>query len=237
MPTDTKLTTTPPEIQEKLDHLIRTLEAEYGRQTRYSTKSAVDQLVATTLSQRTTYADEKAAYDKLLATFGDWEGVAAASVEEIEGCIQTSRWPEVKAPRIKEMLNIIKDRYGSMDMEFLREMPVDEAQDLLMELPGVGFKTSTFVLLFSLRRPALPVDTHVHRVSTRYGILPPKITQAKSHKALLNMLPEDADELLNFHKLLFKLGQRVCTYSHPRCGKCPVSDRCDYFQARKKTEA
>ncbi|OAV45780.1 hypothetical protein A3850_003215 [Lewinella sp. 4G2] len=213
-----------------MDYLVDTLQAEYGRQTRYSTKTAVDQLIATTLSQRTTYADERAAYNKLLETYGDWEGVAAAPVEGIEACIQTSRWPEVKAPRIKELLNIIKNDYGKMDMEFLRDMPVEEAQELLMKLPGVGHKTSTFVLLFSLRRPVLPVDTHVHRVSTRFGILPPKISQAKSHAALLEMLPADADELLNFHKLLFKHGQRVCTYSYPRCSDCIVAERCDYYQ-------
>ena len=219
-------------VAEQLTYLVDTLEATYGRQTRYSTKSAVDQIIATTLSQRTNYADEKAAYDKLLATYGDWDGVADAPVEGIEECIQTSRWPEVKAPRIKELLNTIRDTYGKMDMQFLVDMPVEEAQELLMKLPGVGHKTSTFVLLFSLRRPTLPVDTHVHRVSTRFGILPAKITQAKSHKALLDMLPKDAGELLNFHKLLFKHGQRVCTYSHPRCSKCVVAERCAYFQAK-----
>ena len=216
---------------EDLQYLVETLEATYGRQTRYSTKSAVDQLIATTLSQRTNYADEKKAYDNLLETYGDWAGVAGASVEGIEQCIQTSRWPEIKAPRIKEMLNLILEEYGKLDMQFLADMPVDEAQELLMKLPGVGFKTATFVLLFSLRRPALPVDTHVHRVSTRFGILPEKITQAKSHKALLDMLPKDADELLNFHKLLFKHGQRVCTYSRPKCGECVVRERCRFYQS------
>ena len=223
-----------PSVEEKLDYLVNTLEATYGRQTRYSTKTAVDQLIATTLSQRTNYADEKAAYDKLLATYGDWRGVAAAPVEGIEECIQTSRWPEIKAPRIKEILNTILEEYGELDMQFLADMPVEEAQELLMRLPGVGFKTSTFVLLFSLRRPALPVDTHVHRVSTRFGILPKKITQAKSHGALLDMLPKDADELLNFHKLLFKHGQRVCTYSHPKCEKCVVALHCRYYHEERK---
>jgi endonuclease-3 len=217
------------ELNTDLHYLITTLEKTYGRQTRYSSKSAVDQLIATTLSQRTNYADEKKAYDNLLERFGDWGAVAGASIAEIESCIQTTRWPEIKAPRIKEMLNIILERYGKLDLQFLADMPVPEAQSLLMELPGVGFKTATFVLLFSLRRPALPVDTHVHRVSTRYGILPKKISQAKSHGALLNMLPADADELLNFHKLLFKHGQRVCTYSRPRCETCVVSSRCRYF--------
>ena len=220
-----------------LDFLIQALEETYGRQTRYSTKSAMDQVIATTLSQRTNYADEKAAYDRLLATYGDWRGVAAAPVEGIEECIQTSRWPEVKAPRIKEILNLVIDRYGEPNLDFLADMPLDEAQALLMELPGVGFKTATFTLLFSLRRPVLPVDTHVHRVSTRYGILPKKITQAKSHGALLEMLPKDADELLNFHKLLFKHGQRVCTYSRPKCGACVVRERCRYFKEERTSRA
>lgn len=223
---------TTPNVSADLDYLVQTLEAAYGRQTRYSSKSAMDQLIATILSQRTNYADEKAAYDKLLATYGDWAGVAAAPVEGIEACIQTSRWPEIKAPRIKTILNHVIDRYGAADMDFLADMPVDEALDLLMELPGVGHKTSTFVLLFSLRKPVLPVDTHVHRVSTRYGILPKKISQAKSHAALLDLLPANADDLLNFHKLLFKHGQRVCTYSHPRCGRCVVADRCRYARER-----
>lgn len=216
-----------------LHYLIGTLQEAYGRQTRYSRKSAMDQLIATILSQRTNYADERAAYEKLLETFGDWKGVAAAEVEAIEACIQTSRWPEIKAPRIKTILNHVIDTYGEPNLDFLADMPVDEAQELLMELPGVGFKTATFVLLFSLRKPVLPVDTHVHRVSTRFGILPSKISQAKSHGALLEMLPADADELLNFHKLLFKHGQRVCTYSNPRCARCVVSDRCDYFATER----
>ena len=212
----------------QLQYLVRTLQETYGRQTRYSTKSAIDQLIATILSQRTNYADEKAAYDALLEAFGDWEGVAAASVEDIEAKIQTSRWPEIKAPRIKEILTHVIAEYGKADLDFLADMPVEEAQALLMQLPGVGFKTATFVLLFSLRKPVLPVDTHVHRVSTRFGILPAKISQAKSHGALLEQLPADADELLNFHKLLFKHGQRVCTYSHPKCGRCVVRERCRY---------
>ena len=221
-----------PRLQTDLDYLIQRLQADYGRQTRYSTKSAMDQVIATILSQRTTYADEKAAYDCLLETYGDWAGVAAAPVAGIEACIQTSRWPEVKAPRIKEVINLIIDRYGAPDLDFLADLPLAEAQEILMSLPGVGHKTTTFVLLFSLRRPVLPVDTHVHRVSTRYGLIPMKMTQAKAHSALLEMLPAEADALLNFHKLLFKHGQRVCTYSRPRCGACVVADRCAYARAR-----
>lgn len=219
-----------------LDFLIATLQNAYGRQTRYSTKNAMDQLIATILSQRTTYADERTAYDNLLKSYGNWAGVAAAPVEGIEACIQTSRYPEVKAPRIKAILNHIIDEYGSANLDFLADMPLEEAQELLMALPGVGHKTTTFLLLFTLRKPVLPVDTHVHRVSTRYGLIPMKMSQARAHTALLGMLPQEADELLNFHKLLFKHGQRVCTWSRPRCGACVVRERCDFY-AREQAVA
>jgi endonuclease-3 len=213
----------------RLSYLIEQLETAYGRQTRYSRKSPMDQLIATILSQRTNYADERKAFDALLERFGDWTGVAAAPVAEIEALIQSSRFPEVKAPRIKEVLQTLIERHGLPTLDFLADMPVAEAQNYLMELPGVGHKTATFVLLFSLRQPVLPVDTHVHRVSTRYGIIPMKMTQAKAHTALLNMLPRNADELLNFHKLLFKHGQRVCRFYQPQCGACVVRDRCHHY--------
>lgn len=218
--------------QERLDYLLTELEKVYGRQTRYSSKSAMDQLIATILSQRTTYADQKTAYDNLLKTYGDWKGVAEAPVDGIEACIKTSRWPETKAPRIKQIINHIITEYGEANLDFLAEMPVEEAQELLMALPGVGFKTATFLLLFTLRKPVLPVDTHVHRVSTRFGILAAKVSQAKAHSVLLEMLPREADELLNFHVLLFKHGQKVCTYSYPKCSQCVIRTNCDYFQSR-----
>jgi len=221
----------PTEAQDPLTYLIETLQTAYSRQKRYSTKSAMDQLIATILSQRTTYADEVKAFNNLLKTYGDWYGVAAAPVDGIEACIESSRWPEVKAPRIKEILNHIIDEYGKPELDFLQEMPVKEVLDLLMKLPGVGHKTATFVALFTLRKPALPVDTHVHRVSTRFGLIPVKTTQAKAHSVLLGMLPENADDLLNSHKLLFKHGQRVCTYANPRCRDCVVRERCKYFLA------
>lgn len=226
-----------PSTPTKIDYLISSLEKIYGRQVRYSSKPPMDQLIATILSQRTNYADERKAYDKLLATFGDWAGVAKADVKEIEHCIESSRWPEIKAPRIKEIINHLIDTYGETNLDFLEDMEVDEAQKLLMDLPGVGFKTATFVLLFSLRKPVLPVDTHVHRVSTRFGILPPKITQAKSHTELLKLLPNTAADLLNFHKLLFKHGQRVCTYSSPKCQQCVVNEQCDYNRSRTSINA
>lgn len=217
--------------------IVRRLEEAYGRQTRYSTKNPMDQLIATILSQRTNYADELQAYTQMRARFPSWEEVAAAPVAELESTIQPSRFPELKAPRIQEVIRRIIADYGDTEMRFLEDMPTEAAQAYLMSLPGVGYKTSTFVLLFSLRRPVLPVDTHVHRVSTRTGILPAKTSQEKAHVLLLTMLPKDADELLNFHKLLFKHGQQVCTFSYPRCQACLLKDICAYYNQQRSDRA
>lgn len=221
-----------PYPNERLGRLTARLEAEYGRQQRWSRKPPIDQLIATILSQRTNYADEREAFNNLLATFGDWAGVADASAADIEAQIQTTRYPEVKAPRIKEILSFVIADRGEASLDHLYELSVDEADAYMRQLPGVGPKTSTFVQLFSMRRPVLPVDTHVHRTTTRIGIIPAKTSQAKAHDLLLAMIPADAGEILNFHKLFFKLGQRVCHYNRPDCPRCPVRDDCDYARAR-----
>ena len=221
----------------RLGALTAILEETYGRQQRWSQKSPMDQLIATILSQRTNYADERKAFNNLLETFGDWAGVAAASIPDIEAQIQTTRYPEIKAPRIKEILQYLIDDRGTCDMDFLYEMSVEEADAYMRKLPGVGPKTSTFVQLFTMRRPVLPVDTHVHRTTTRLGIIPAKTSQAKAHKLLLEMIPRDAGEILNFHKLYFKLGQRVCFYSGPACHKCPLNHDCDYARAHGRVGA
>ena len=215
-----------PYPNERLGRLTAVLERTYGRQERWSQKSPLDQVIATVLSQRTTYADERTAFTNLLARFGDWAGVAAGRVEDIEAEIQTTRYPEVKAPRIKELLATVIERHGAASLDHLYDLSVEEADAYLRALPGVGPKTSTFVQLFSMRRPVLPVDTHVHRTTTRLGVLPAKTSQARAHVLLLAMIPRDAAEILNFHKLYFKLGQRVCHYSRPRCGQCPLAGDC-----------
>ncbi len=220
----------------RLGKLTRVLEDTYGRQQRWSAKSPMDQLIATILSQRTNYADERTAFNNLLERFGDWDGVASAKTEDIEAEIQTTRYPEIKAPRIKELLQFLIADKGATNMDFLYELSIDEANAYMRSLPGVGPKTSTFVQLFSMRRPVLPVDTHVHRTTSRIGIIGPKVSQAKAHDLLLAMLPVDAGEILNFHKLFFKLGQRVCHYGRPNCEACPVSFDCDYARNNGRAE-
>lgn len=213
-----------------MDTALKRMEEHFGKQTRFSGKNPLDQLISTVLSQRTTYANEKKAFERMWDTFGSWENIMLAPLAELTEAISTSNYPEVKAPRIQLILQQIKAERGNFELDFLDELPVNEAMQWLMALPGVGHKTSTFVLLFTFRKPVLPVDTHVHRVSQRLGIISSKTNEAKAHSVLLALLPADAGELLNFHKLFFKHGQQICTWSYPKCKQCYLTHLCDYYQ-------
>ena len=215
--------------EEKISTALARLEEQFGRQTRFSGKSPMDQLIATILSQRTNYENERKAFERMWDRFGSWEGIMNAPTDELTEAIASSNYPEVKAPRIKKILQQIYEERGNFDLQFLADLPVEEAMQWLMQFEGVGHKTTTFLLLFTFRKPVLPVDTHVHRVSQRLGIIDQKTTQAKAHKVLLDLLPKDANELLNYHKLFFKHGQQVCTWSYPRCRSCILTDICTYY--------
>ncbi len=190
----------------------------------------MEQLIATILSQRTNYENERKAFTQMWEQFGSWQGIMEAPTELLTQAIASSNYPEIKAPRIKAVLRQIKEARGDFNLDFLADLPLEEAMKWLMRLPGVGYKTTTFLLLFTFRKPVLPVDTHVHRVSQRLGIIHAKVTADKAHQILLDMLPQEAPELLNFHKLFFKHGQRTCTWSYPKCRQCILTDICDWYQ-------
>jgi endonuclease III len=215
---------------EKTLHVHQVLDTFYGHLEIKSRRTRMHELISTMLSHRTNHANETLAYSQMLTRFGDWEGVRAAPFEELAATLRPAQFPEPKAANIQKTLQRIKDERGEIDIDFLEKLPVQEAMEWLTSLPGVGLKTATLVLLFSFQMPVLPVDTHVHRVCQRIGILGPKDSAEKAHSILLNWLPKDAEELFNFHKHLFWHGQRICTWSSPKCPECPVRDVCVYFQ-------
>lgn len=217
--------------EEKAIETHELLNNSYKRLTLESRRTPLHELVSTMLSHRTNHADEEKAYKGMLERFGDWEGVIQAPLEELADTISTTRYPGQKAPQIQQTLRMIKEERGEISIDFLKEMPVEEAMKWLTRLPGVGLKTATLLLLFNFKKPVLPVDTHVFRVSQRVGIIGAKVTADKAHKILLDMLPKDAVELFNFHKHLFWHGQRICTWYTPKCEQCVLSHICNYYQA------
>lgn len=215
--------------------------SEYGCPIAYfQDLDPLSELVSSLLNHRTRNRDAKAAFEALRGRFPTWEEVRDASTAEVEALIRQVRWPEQKAPRIQTVLKEIAVRRGSMSLDFLAEMPVGEAREWLESISGIGPKTSAAVLSFStLRRAALPVDSHHHRVAQRTGLIPERMDVGPSHAALEALLPPDwdAQQVYDHHEVLMLHGQRVCTYASPACERCAILDLCPTGEVRMATRA
>ncbi len=185
-------------------------------------------LIQTILSQNTSDANSGRAFRSLKASFPRWEDVASADVNEIADVIRSGGLAEIKAGRIKQALTEIQQQRGRLELDFLNDLPLDEAREWLKRLPGVGTKTANCVFLFSLRRPALPVDTHVYRVAKRLGIIDDKTTVEKAHRLLENLVPPE--KVYPFHVLMIEHGRKVCKALRPRCDDCALNSLCHYFR-------
>lgn len=189
------------------------------------TGDPVTELVLTLLSQNTSDTNSGRAFQQLLARYADWDAVLASDPAELEETIRPGGLAPTKAKRMRELLEHLRERLGpEWDASLLATLPIGEAKEWLTSLPGVGPKTAACVLLFSLGRAALPVDTHVHRVSQRLGLIGAKVNAAKAHDALEAQLP--AGKFYDFHVSIIRHGRRVCHARRPRCGECVLRDRC-----------
>lgn len=226
-------------LSAKAAEVTRRLTERYG-ELPFSPKDPMSQLVDILLSHRTKDEQTAAAYDNLLRVFGSWEAVRDAPVGEVQAAIENVNWPDVKAPRLQAVMRQITEERGSLNLDFLCDLSVEEGTTWLSRFEGVGPKTAACVLLFSCRKPTLPVDVHVHRVSQRLGLIGKKVSADAAHKLLPALLPGDARSIYNFHKALLRHGQRTCVFERPRCQQCPLTDLCDYYQTvvkSKKAEA
>ncbi len=204
--------------------VLARLEAEYGPREFASRGRAVDVLVETVLSQNTSDVNSHRAYLSLITRFGSLEAVAAADVQEIERAISSAGLSRIKSVRIRDLLARLLQENGSLELSFLKARSVDDARRYLTSLRGVGLKTASCVLLFSLGMPAMPVDTHVHRVSARLGLIDPQLSADAAHGALEAIVaPEDR---YRFHLLLIELGRRVCHARRPVCSACVLNSVC-----------
>lgn len=213
--------------------VVRLLSPLYGRPEWTPHHDPMTELVLTILSQNTSDTNSGRAFMRLLERFPTWDLVRDAAVEEIEAAIQVGGLAHTKAPRIKAVVEEVGRRTGgTYDLLFLAGMSLDEAKAWLRSLGGVGPKTAACVLMFALGKPALPVDTHVHRVALRLGIIPAKATAEQAHDLVEAMLP--AGEVFPFHVLLIKHGRRLCAARNPLCPQCPLLPGCPEGQARTK---
>ena len=200
------------------------LGKEYGPIEWVPRYDPASELVYTILSQHTSDVNSKRAFESLMDAFGSLDDVAEAPATRIEKAIRMGGLAKTKAPRIKSVLKQIHEELGSYDLSFLREMPLEEAKAWLKRLPGIGPKTAAIILCFSLGMPAMPVDTHIFRVSKRLGLIPQKATADQAHDILEPMVgPED---VFAFHLYLIRHGRQVCKAQRPRCDSCVLAGGC-----------
>jgi endonuclease-3 len=211
-----------------VDEIIHRLEAKYGNRQR-NRIDPISELVLTIISQNTSDTNSRPAFEALQEAVRDWYQVAEANPEEIANAIHAGGLEHIKANRIKLVLKEILRQRGQLDLNFLKRMPLDEAKAWLKQLPGVGPKTAACVLLFSLDMPALPVDTHVYRVSRRLGLVSSKASAESAHDILEKIVPPG--DVLRFHLLIIEHGRRLCKARHPDCPPCPLLEGCPFGQS------
>ena len=186
----------------------------------------------TILSQNTSDVNSNRAFSRLRERFSSWEQVRDGDLEAIVEAIEPGGLGRIKAPRIQGALHAITQERGNLDLEFLKEIELDEARAWLESLVGVGPKTAACVLLFSLGRPVLPVDTHVHRISRRLGLIEPRTSAERAHEILGEALPDG--EIYDFHVNMVSHGRQVCRAQRPRCDVCVLAPQCDYLHRGRR---
>ncbi len=197
---------------------------------------AVSELVLTILSQNTADTNSFRAFKALRERYATWDEVLNAPTDELEEVIRPGGLAPTKSKRIQHILaEVHAQTNGTWDLSFLGEWPLEEARNWLMSLPGIGRKTASIVLLFNFGRPVMPVDTHVHRVTTRLGMLPPRTPLDRAHDLLEEVL--QPEEMYPFHVETIRHGRDTCRAPRPICGFCPLTDICPYYSLAIKGRA
>ena len=178
----------------------------------------------TVLSQHTSDTNRDRAYADLRRRFPTWDDVADAPLPALARAIKRGGLGPTKAVRLRAMLRAIRDSGVKLDERAFVDRRDEDVWDTLMALPGVGPKTAACVLLFSLDRPYFPVDTHVHRVVQRLGLVDARADAVATQTAMQNAVAPDA--MYRLHMNLIRHGRAVCVAIRPRCSECVLRDLC-----------
>lgn len=206
----------------------------YGRKELELDDDPLDTLVETILSQNTTDKNSGRAFMKLKDAYPNWDCMLGEDPKKIAKIIRSGGLASIKAVRILDALEFINRERGALDLDFLRDMEPDEAEAWLGQMKGVGPKTQSIVLLFALGMPAFPVDTHIHRVSRRLGLIGSKTTREQAQEELARLVPRE--EFYNFHIDIIEHGRALCQSRNPKCNFCKISQLCDFYSRLAKAQ-
>ena len=219
------------------DVVLERLGERYDHPTWHGPRvETISELVLTILSQNTADTNSFRAFTALRARYASWDDVLRAPTDELEEVIRPGGLAPTKSRRIQHVLAEVQEAtHGTWDLGFLGEWELARARDWLTSLPGIGRKTASIILLFNFGRPAMPVDTHVHRVASRLGMLPPRTPLDRAHDLLEGVLAPE--EMYLFHVETIRHGRDTCRAPRPICGLCPLTDVCAYYVLAAKGKA
>lgn len=220
--------------QRRYREIADILEAAYGYPEWRPFLPPVDELVSTILSQSTSDTNRDKGFDALTARYATWEAVRDAPLRDVAETIRPAGLANQKAPRIQEALRTITQDDGRISLDFLNDLSVPEAKAWLTGLHGIGPKTAAIILLFAFGRPAFPVDTHVHRVTRRLGLIGARTSADQAHGLLEAIIPPE--DYFPAHLNLIQHGRRICHARWPACDQCPLTMQCEYFLAQDRLE-
>jgi endonuclease-3 len=211
-------------VDSQTEKILEILAATYGTRpwNWHTRQTPFKVLIGTVLSQRTRDEKTDEAAKALFSRYPTPETLASAPEEEIASLIRSANYYNTKAARIKEISRIILEKYTGNTPDTITE---------LMQLPGVGRKTAACVMVYGFGKKALPVDTHVHRISNRIGLINTH-TPEESEEELWKIVPEKY--IMVYNELLVKHGQNICRPISPLCPKCPIVELCEYGLDRQK---
>ncbi len=227
-------------------HLARVYELlieTYGEPKNDPDYDPLGGLVGTILSQHTSDINSGRAYRQLVSTFSTWEVVRDASTVDVAEAIRSGGLANVKAVRIQEALHVLTDRQkeqgSSLSLaaflyEELTKRTPEEAWRYLRSIPGVGPKTAACVLMFNMDLNFVPVDTHVHRVSKRLGLIGPKVDANRAHEVIARLTQPEWSYVL--HVNLIRHGREICHAQRPECSRCSLYGECAYVGSVKAQE-
>ena len=207
-------------------YIVQNLENTFGEPHLGAKTDALEMLIRIILSQATTDTNSRRTFQNLKKRFNSWEDVLAADENEIADAIRLGGLANQKAKVIKELLAQIKEQHKTLSLKFVDKMLDEAARDYLLNFRGIGPKTVACTLLFALHKEVFPLDTHIFRVLRRMGILPEKITDAKAHRLLDELVPHG--KFYSLHVNLIRLGRKICRPREPLCQQCPLIEYCDY---------
>jgi endonuclease-3 len=210
-------------------YIIQNLERTYGVPINERASRPLDMLIKIILSQATSDTNSERTFAALKKRFPTWDAALRARTSTLADTIRAGGLANQKAAVIKDLLGQIKEKRGTLSLDFLHDLPDEEAVRYLSQFRGIGPKTVACTLLFACRKEVFPLDTHIFRILRRVGLIPQKCTDARAHEIMNRIVPPG--KFYSFHVNLVRHGRAICRPREPLCERCPIVEYCDYGQA------